>query len=171
MRRFKCPASGGRATDPGWTAKRLIPMRPDTLARLQQLAAEVSRSARARVEALQLAALIIECHLASGGLQRTPGDSSGAAFEDARRSQGSSSKGKRPRDGRDLVGDLVRSASAPSELSTGLRGPAVRSGASRRPRSRRPGPRQMRNQAKRRSRPMPGSAPFASRIQGTKGRG
>jgi len=69
-RRFESPASGGRATDPAWTAKRLIAMRPDTLARLQQLAKEVSRYAKSRVEPLQLAALIIECHLASSETAR-----------------------------------------------------------------------------------------------------
>lgn len=63
-RRFKAPASGGRATDPGWTAKRLIPMRPDTLTRLRELAAEVSRYVKMRVQPLQLAALLIECSVA-----------------------------------------------------------------------------------------------------------
>jgi hypothetical protein len=69
-RRFKPPAGGGRATDPGWTAKRLMPMRPNTLTRLEELAKEISRRAKRRVEPLQLAALIIESHLAP---PRTPG--------------------------------------------------------------------------------------------------
>jgi hypothetical protein len=63
-RRFKSPDSGGRATDPRWTAKRLIPMRQDTLARLQELANEVSRRLKYRVEPLQLAAILIERQLA-----------------------------------------------------------------------------------------------------------
>ena len=66
-RPFKSPAGGGRATDPGWTAKRLIPMRPRTLALLEEVAKDVSRSVRGRVEPLQLAALIIEWHLAASG--------------------------------------------------------------------------------------------------------
>jgi hypothetical protein len=65
--RFKSPAGGGRATDPRWTVKRLIPMRPDTLRRLQEVADEVSRRLKRRVEPLQLAAILIECHM-------TPGD-------------------------------------------------------------------------------------------------
>ena len=59
-RRFKSPASGGRATDRRWTAKRLVPVRPDTLARLEDLATKVSALARYRVEPLQLAAILIE---------------------------------------------------------------------------------------------------------------
>ena len=62
-RRFKSPASGGRATDRHWTAKRLVPVRPDTLARLEALATEVSALARYRVEPLQLAAILIEHNL------------------------------------------------------------------------------------------------------------
>ena len=65
-RRFQVPPGGGRATDPSWTSKRLIPMRPGTLARLQELAAEVSRHVKGRVEPLQIAALLIECHLPPG---------------------------------------------------------------------------------------------------------
>jgi len=59
-RRFKPPAGGGRARDRRWTMKRLIPVRPETLARLEKLADAVSELADYRVEALQVAALLIE---------------------------------------------------------------------------------------------------------------
>ena len=45
--------------------KRLIPVRPETLVRLQRLAAEVSDLVDSRVEPLQVAALIIEHDLES----------------------------------------------------------------------------------------------------------
>ena len=63
--RFRPPAGGGRARDRGWTMKRLIPVRPETLVRLQRLAAEVSDLVDSRVEPLQVAALIIEHDLES----------------------------------------------------------------------------------------------------------
>jgi len=63
--RFRPPAGGGRARDRGWTMKRLIPVRPETLVRLQRLAAEVSDLVDYRVEPLQVAALMIEHDLAS----------------------------------------------------------------------------------------------------------
>jgi hypothetical protein len=129
-RRFKSPASGGRATDPGWTAKRLIPMRPDTLARLQELATEVSRYAKARVEPLQLAALIIECHLAPPG--RTQGT------QKAPPGLGRLNPGAAP-DGiscLDLVRDLAGCVDGPPDLSAGMREPARRSHSSSRNRKR-----------------------------------
>jgi hypothetical protein len=63
--RFQTPARGGRARDRGWTMKRLIPVRPETLARLEKLAAEVSELVDYRVEPLQVAALLIERDLES----------------------------------------------------------------------------------------------------------
>ena len=63
--RFRPPAGGGRARDRGWTMKRLIPVRPGTLVRLERLAAEVSDLVDYRVEPLQVAALMIEHDLAS----------------------------------------------------------------------------------------------------------
>jgi len=59
-RRFKAPASGGRARDPRWTIKRLMPVRPETLSRLQELARKVSQIVAYRVEPLQIAALLVE---------------------------------------------------------------------------------------------------------------
>ena len=120
-RRFQAPAGGGRATDPGWTAKRLIPMRPHTLARLQELAKEVSRYAKSRVEALQLAALIIECHL--GPARRTRGTQK--PLPDVGRRGGPG--------GLDLVRDLAGSVDGPPDLSVAILEPAGGSqGSSRR---------------------------------------
>ena len=62
-RRFKPPASGGRATDRRWTFKRLVPVRPEVLTRLKELAAKVSALAGHRVQPLQLAAILIEHNL------------------------------------------------------------------------------------------------------------
>ena len=59
-RRFKAPAGGGRARDPQWTTKRLMPVRPETLTRLQALAEEVSRLVHHRVDPLQVAAVLLE---------------------------------------------------------------------------------------------------------------
>lgn len=59
-RRFKPPAGGGRARDRRWTLKRLIPVRPETLARLEKVADAVSDLVDYRVEPLQVAALLIE---------------------------------------------------------------------------------------------------------------
>ena len=58
--RFRVPAGGGRATDPGWDTKRLIPIASGTLEYLEKLAREIYRSSRVRVEPMQLAALMLE---------------------------------------------------------------------------------------------------------------
>jgi hypothetical protein len=52
--RFRVPQRGGRATDPGWTERRLIPLSPETLRRLEELAD------RLHVAPLQVAALLLE---------------------------------------------------------------------------------------------------------------
>jgi len=66
-RRFKTPMTGGRGRDPGWTVKRLMPVRRETLTRLQELARAVSQLVDYRVEPLQVAALIVERDLAVWG--------------------------------------------------------------------------------------------------------
>jgi hypothetical protein len=82
-------------------------MRSDTLARLEELAKQVSRYAKRRVEPLQLAALIIERHLA---LRQTHATQGGVAtHRDARRG---------PVSGLDVVRDLVGSVSGAPGLST-----------------------------------------------------
>jgi hypothetical protein len=131
-RRFKSPATGGRATDWDWTAKRLIPMRTDTLARLQELAKEVSRYAKCRVEPLQLAALIIECHLAPptrtpatrGSLRRLSKYRGNVASKDSLdelRQRGVDADARPAPSGLDLVRDLVGSVKGPPDLSTNRR--------------------------------------------------
>ncbi len=39
--RFHVPSGGGRLTDPSWTERRLLPLAPRTLKRLEELAAKV----------------------------------------------------------------------------------------------------------------------------------
>ena len=58
--RLRVPSSGGRATDPTWTERRLVPLAPRTLKRLEALAAKVRQHSGARVEPMQLAALLLE---------------------------------------------------------------------------------------------------------------
>jgi hypothetical protein len=57
--RFQTPTGGGRGTDPSWTEKRLLPLTPDTLDRLEHLAAEISKQG-VNVSPLQIAALLLE---------------------------------------------------------------------------------------------------------------
>jgi len=52
--RFRVPRGGGRATDPRWTERWLIPLAPETLQRLEELAD------RLHVAPLQVAALLLE---------------------------------------------------------------------------------------------------------------
>jgi len=62
--RFTKPIGGGRARDPRWTTKRLLPVRQETLAQLEVLARKVSRLVHHRVEPLQIAAVLVERNLA-----------------------------------------------------------------------------------------------------------
>jgi hypothetical protein len=57
--RFRVPSGGGRPTDPGWTERRLLPIAPRTLKRLEEISARV-REHGMNVEPMQLAALLIE---------------------------------------------------------------------------------------------------------------
>lgn len=52
--RFRVPPGGGRATDPEWTERRLIPLSPDTLERLEEMADAL------HVAPLQIAAILLE---------------------------------------------------------------------------------------------------------------
>jgi hypothetical protein len=63
--RFKTPKGGGRATDPKWTQRRILPLAEQTLGRLAQLARKVGEAENARVEPMQVAALILERTLES----------------------------------------------------------------------------------------------------------
>src|SRR5438045_7265495 len=58
--RFRVPPGGGRPTDPGWSERRLVPLAPRTLKRLEQIAAKVRAHAGVSVEPMQLAALLLE---------------------------------------------------------------------------------------------------------------
>ena len=57
--RFRVPSGGGRPTDPAWTERRLLPLAPRTLKKLEDIAAKV-REHGINVEPMQLAALLIE---------------------------------------------------------------------------------------------------------------
>jgi hypothetical protein len=52
--RLRVPANGGRPTDPTWTERRIVPLRPVTLERLN------ADAERLNIEPMQLAALLIE---------------------------------------------------------------------------------------------------------------
>ncbi len=54
VRRFRTPPGGGRATDPAWTERRLIPLSSETLQRLEDMADSL------HVAPLQVAALLLE---------------------------------------------------------------------------------------------------------------
>jgi hypothetical protein len=57
--RFRVPSGGGRPTDPSWTERRLLPLAPKTLKKLEEMSAKV-REHGMNVEPMQLAALLIE---------------------------------------------------------------------------------------------------------------
>jgi hypothetical protein len=57
---FRVPAGGGRRTDPHWTERRLLPLAPKTLKRLEELTAKVREHGGGNVEPMQLAALLLE---------------------------------------------------------------------------------------------------------------
>jgi hypothetical protein len=57
--RFRVPAGGGRATDPTWTERRLVPLAPQTLRKLERMSAKV-RKQGTNVDPMQLAALLLE---------------------------------------------------------------------------------------------------------------
>ena len=58
--RFQVPAAGGRSTDRTWTDRRLVPLAPKTLVRLERLAKTVSEQGGIAVSPLQVAALLLE---------------------------------------------------------------------------------------------------------------
>src|SRR5713226_8784928 len=58
--RFQIPKGGGRATDPNWRTKRLVPFSHQTLKRLEQLSRDIREKRHVRVEPLQVAALLLE---------------------------------------------------------------------------------------------------------------
>src|SRR5271166_6638207 len=58
--RFRVPSGGGRATDPNWTERRLVPLAPRTLARLEELVAKIREQGQVAIEPMQLAGLLLE---------------------------------------------------------------------------------------------------------------
>ncbi len=58
--RFRVPTGGGRATDPAWTERRLLPLAARTLRRLEKISAKVRAHGGVIVEPMQLAALLLE---------------------------------------------------------------------------------------------------------------
>ena len=58
--RLRVPSGGGRPTDASWTERRLVPLAPRTLKRLEEIAAKVRAHGGVSVEPMQLAALLLE---------------------------------------------------------------------------------------------------------------
>jgi len=58
--RLRAPAGGGRPTDPQWTERRLLPLAPATLRRLEELADKIRTDRGISIEPMQLAALLLE---------------------------------------------------------------------------------------------------------------
>lgn len=58
--RLRVPAGGGRPTDPDWTEKRLVPLRPRTLERLEDFTARIRGLGGVKIEVMQFAALLLE---------------------------------------------------------------------------------------------------------------
>ena len=58
--RFVTPAAGGRATDRSWTERRLVSLAPETLSRLEEIAAMVTAASEVTVSPFQVAALLLE---------------------------------------------------------------------------------------------------------------
>jgi hypothetical protein len=58
--RFQVPQGGGRATDPHWTERRLVPLAPETLTRLGQIAKKLHEERGIVIAPLQLAGLLLE---------------------------------------------------------------------------------------------------------------
>ena len=58
--RFRVPAGGGRPTDPNWTEKRLVRLKPQTLERLEEMVTKVQERHGMKIGAMQLAALLLE---------------------------------------------------------------------------------------------------------------
>jgi hypothetical protein len=63
--RFKVPQTGGRPTDPSWTERRQLPLRPETLERLEKLAMTIREHGGGEIHPMQLAALLLEKATAS----------------------------------------------------------------------------------------------------------
>ena len=58
--RLRVPERGGRATDPQWTERRLVPLTPRTIKFLDELTVRVRQRSGVHVEPMQIAALLLE---------------------------------------------------------------------------------------------------------------
>ena len=58
--RLQVPAGGGRRTDPRWTERRLVPLAPRTLKRLEEITVKVWEHGGTNVDPMQIAALLLE---------------------------------------------------------------------------------------------------------------
>jgi hypothetical protein len=58
--RFRVPAGGGRASVPEWTERRLLPLTPKTLTRIEDLAAKLRSKSGVGIEPMQLAGILLE---------------------------------------------------------------------------------------------------------------
>jgi hypothetical protein len=59
-RRFRTPERGGRSTDPKWTERRLVPLAPRTLRRLESISGSIRKHKKVTIEPMQLAAILLE---------------------------------------------------------------------------------------------------------------
>src|SRR5882757_8644917 len=66
--RFRVPAGGGRPTDTSWTERRLVPLAPRTLKRLEDIAAEM----RSRRDSNMLSNPFITCDQFRSKIQLPP---------------------------------------------------------------------------------------------------
>lgn len=67
--RFRVPPGGGRPTDPRWSDKRLVPIAPRTLKRLERIAKRLHAETGVRIEPMQLAAILLETTIESVGAE------------------------------------------------------------------------------------------------------
>ena len=67
--RFRVPPGGGRATDPAWSDKRLVPIAPRTLKRLERIAKRLHEEIGVRIEPMQLAAILLETTIETVGAE------------------------------------------------------------------------------------------------------
>ena len=58
--KFRVPAGGGRPTDPRWTERRLVPLAPETLERLEEITSRVRQHGALNVEPMHLATLLLQ---------------------------------------------------------------------------------------------------------------
>jgi hypothetical protein len=58
--RFRVPKGGGRATDPAWSSRRLLPLAEQSLRRLEGIADAIEQRRQVHIDPMQVAALLLE---------------------------------------------------------------------------------------------------------------